>query len=65
MFESRCVCSVHVHAALYLHHLNLFAGFLWSVEEDFKPVPETWVPALGVKHHSGQPVPDEHGHIPG
>ncbi|XP_040018151.1 RNA ligase 1 isoform X2 [Gasterosteus aculeatus] len=40
-------------------------GFLWSVEEDFKPVPETWVPALGVKHHSGQPVPDEHGHIPG
>ncbi|KAM8891654.1 RNA ligase 1 isoform 3-T3 [Spinachia spinachia] len=40
-------------------------GFLWSVEEDFKPVPETWVPALRVKHHEGHPVPDEHGHIPG
>nr|ACO13474.1 C12orf29 homolog [Esox lucius] len=40
-------------------------GFAWDVEEDFKTVPETWVPALRVEHQNGQPVPDEHGHIPG
>ncbi|XP_029290186.1 RNA ligase 1 isoform X2 [Cottoperca gobio] len=40
-------------------------GFTWNVEEDFKAVPEAWIPAHRVKHHSGRPVPDEHGHIPG
>ncbi|XP_015227722.1 PREDICTED: uncharacterized protein C12orf29 homolog isoform X1 [Cyprinodon variegatus] len=40
-------------------------GFSWNVEEDFKTVPETWIPAHRVKHHNGHPVPDEHGHIPG
>ncbi|KAJ8002716.1 hypothetical protein DPEC_G00161830 [Dallia pectoralis] len=39
--------------------------FTWNVVEDFKRVPETWVPAHGVQHHDRQPVPDEHGHIPG
>ncbi|KAG7222866.1 hypothetical protein INR49_028106 [Caranx melampygus] len=37
----------------------------WNVEEDFKTVPETWIPAHRVKHHNGRPLPDEHGHIPG
>lgn len=41
------------------------SGFTWNVEEDFKTVPETWIAAHGVKHVNGQPVPDEHGHIPG
>ncbi|CAB1322783.1 unnamed protein product [Coregonus sp. 'balchen'] len=40
-------------------------GFTWNVKEDFKMVPESWVPAHRVQHHNGQPVPDEHGHIPG
>ncbi|XP_068595257.1 RNA ligase 1 [Brachionichthys hirsutus] len=40
-------------------------GFAWNVEEDFKTVPETWIPAHRVKRHSGHPAPDEHGHILG
>ncbi|KAM6937007.1 RNA ligase 1 [Xenentodon cancila] len=39
--------------------------FTWNVEEDFKSVPETWIPAHRVKHQNGHPIPDEHGHIPG
>lgn len=40
-------------------------GFSWNVVEDFKSVPETWIPAHGVKHLNDQPLPDENGHIPG
>ncbi|KAI3371002.1 hypothetical protein L3Q82_023651 [Scortum barcoo] len=40
-------------------------GFTWNVEEDFKTVPEMWIPAHGVKHLNECLVPDEHGHIPG
>ncbi|XP_051917211.1 uncharacterized protein C12orf29 homolog [Hippocampus zosterae] len=40
-------------------------GFTWNVEEDFKTVPDTWIPTHRVKHQNGHPVPDEHGHIPG
>ncbi|XP_004086285.1 uncharacterized protein C12orf29 homolog isoform X1 [Oryzias latipes] len=39
--------------------------FSWNVEEDFKSVPEAWIPAHRVKRHDGHPVPDEHGHTPG
>ncbi|XP_043979941.1 uncharacterized protein C12orf29 homolog isoform X1 [Gambusia affinis] len=39
--------------------------FSWNVEEDFKTVPESWIPAHRVKHSNGHPIPDEHGHIPG
>ncbi|KAM4734692.1 RNA ligase 1 isoform 2-T2 [Anableps anableps] len=39
--------------------------FPWNVEEDFKTVPETWIPAHRVKYNNGHPIPDEHGHIPG
>ncbi|XP_042266884.1 uncharacterized protein C12orf29 homolog [Thunnus albacares] len=49
----------------YQHSHRSCKGFTWNVEEDFKMVPETWIPAHRVKHHNGQPVPDEHGHIPG
>ncbi|XP_072291645.1 RNA ligase 1 [Eucyclogobius newberryi] len=40
-------------------------GFWWNMEEDFKCVPESWIPAHGVKHVKDQPVPDPNGHIPG
>ncbi|KAG7455767.1 hypothetical protein MATL_G00244540 [Megalops atlanticus] len=39
--------------------------FTWNVEEDFRNVPESWIPAHGVQHCNGQPIPDENGHIPG
>lgn len=40
-------------------------GFSWNVEEDFKSVPEAWIPALGVKLSNNRPLPDDSGHIPG
>ncbi|XP_029952440.1 RNA ligase 1 [Salarias fasciatus] len=49
----------------YQHAHKSSKGFIWNVEEDFKTVPDAWIPAHGVKHHNGHPVPDEHGHIPG
>ncbi|XP_059192097.1 RNA ligase 1 [Centropristis striata] len=49
----------------YQHAHRSCKGFTWNVEEDFKSVPESWIPAHRVKHLNGQPVPDEHGHIPG
>ncbi|KAM9377153.1 RNA ligase 1 [Pholidichthys leucotaenia] len=49
----------------YQHSHKGSKGFMWNVKEDFKMVPETWIPAHRVKHHNGHPVPDEHGHIPG
>uniref|UniRef100_A0A6I8NTY7 RNA ligase 1 n=1 Tax=Ornithorhynchus anatinus TaxID=9258 RepID=A0A6I8NTY7_ORNAN len=39
--------------------------FVWNVEEDFKPVPERWIPAKEIEYLNGNPVPDENGHIPG
>ncbi|XP_071382110.1 RNA ligase 1 isoform X1 [Centroberyx affinis] len=48
----------------YQHSHKSCKGFTWNVEEDFKTVPEAWIPAHRVKHHNGNPVPDEHGHIP-
>ncbi|KAM4618928.1 RNA ligase 1 isoform 2-T2 [Polymixia lowei] len=49
----------------YQHSQKSCKGFTWNVEQDFKTVPETWIPAHRVKHHNGNPLPDEHGHIPG
>ncbi|KAF0040360.1 hypothetical protein F2P81_006258 [Scophthalmus maximus] len=46
-------------------YVALYKGFTWNVEEDFKTVPEAWIPAHRVKNHNGHPVPDELGHIPG
>ncbi|XP_066579634.1 RNA ligase 1 [Amia ocellicauda] len=39
--------------------------FTWNVEEDFKRVPDSWIPAHGVEHCNEQPRPDGNGHIPG
>ncbi|CAH2277682.1 PREDICTED: uncharacterized protein C12orf29 homolog [Pelobates cultripes] len=39
--------------------------FDWKVDEDFKEVPEFWIPAKEVKLCNGKPYPDENGHIPG
>ncbi|XP_013873076.1 RNA ligase 1 isoform X2 [Austrofundulus limnaeus] len=47
------------------HQRSHKSNFMWNVEEDFKTVPETWIPAHRVKHHDGHPIPDENGHIPG
>lgn len=47
-----------------MKHLRA-SGFTWNVEKDFKTLPEAWIPAHKVQHLDGQPVPDEHGHIPG
>lgn len=49
----------------YQHSHRSCKGFVWNVEDDFKTVPATWIPAHRVKHDNGHPVPDEHGHIPG
>ncbi|CAJ1056114.1 uncharacterized protein C12orf29 homolog [Xyrichtys novacula] len=48
----------------YQHMHRSCKGFSWNIE-DFKTVPEPWIPAHKVKHQNGHPVPDEHGHIPG
>lgn len=59
------------HSQLYiLHSINdclslMFLGFSWNLEEDFKSVPEQWIPAHRVKHDNGRPIPDQLGHIPG
>ncbi|XP_036011865.1 RNA ligase 1 isoform X2 [Mus musculus] len=42
-----------------------FSEFHWNTEEDFKPVPECWIPAKEIEKQNGKPVPDENGHIPG
>ncbi|KAM9753919.1 RNA ligase 1 isoform 2-T2 [Menidia menidia] len=49
----------------HLHCHKSCKDFTWDVAEDFKVVPETWIPAHGVQHHNGQPIPDKNGHIPG
>ncbi|KAK5866895.1 hypothetical protein PBY51_011432 [Eleginops maclovinus] len=53
------------YVTLHKGRPHLCKGFSWNVEEDFKTVPEAWIPAHRVQHHNGHPVPDEHGHIPG
>ncbi|XP_063165030.1 RNA ligase 1 [Candoia aspera] len=40
-------------------------GFTWNVEEDFRSVPECWIPAKEIEYYNGKPFPDENGHIPG
>ncbi|XP_063053826.1 RNA ligase 1 [Engraulis encrasicolus] len=40
-------------------------GFMWNLKEDFKDVPDNWIPAHSVPHIDGCPVPDDHGHILG
>ncbi|KAM4572991.1 RNA ligase 1 [Odontesthes bonariensis] len=47
------------------HSYKSSEDFTWDVVEDFKTVPEKWIPAHGVRHRNGHPSPDENGHIPG
>ncbi|NP_001187302.1 uncharacterized protein C12orf29 homolog [Ictalurus punctatus] len=49
----------------YQYFQKTCIGFTWNVEEDFRTVPESWIPARRVQYESGHPVPDVHGHIPG
>ncbi|ERE88107.1 hypothetical protein H671_1g3314 [Cricetulus griseus] len=49
----------------FLHSKDNSKAFLWNMEEDFKPVPECWIPAKEIEQQNGKPVPDENGHIPG
>ncbi|XP_075994466.1 RNA ligase 1 [Genypterus blacodes] len=66
---ARLDCRPNKHAEKrfkkYQHSHRSCKGFMWNVEEDFKAVPETWIPAHMVKHLNGHPLPDQHGHIPG
>ena len=39
--------------------------FEWNIANDFKEVPDYWVPADGVVIKDGEPQPDMNGHIPG
>ncbi|KAM8802605.1 RNA ligase 1 isoform 2-T2 [Rhynchonycteris naso] len=48
----------------FQHSQQNSKGFFWNVEEDFKPVPECWIPAKEIEQLNGNPVPDENGHIP-
>ncbi|KAM3926997.1 RNA ligase 1 [Leptodactylus fuscus] len=49
----------------YLYTKGSSKDFFWNVDEDFKVVPDFWIPAKGVKLSNGKPYPDENGHIPG
>nr|KAF6451785.1 hypothetical protein HJG59_001678 [Molossus molossus] len=46
-------------------YVTTYKEFFWNVEEDFKPVPECWIPAKEIEQLNGNPMPDENGHIPG
>ncbi|XP_061438660.1 RNA ligase 1-like isoform X2 [Rhineura floridana] len=48
-----------------VHSADNSKGFTWNIEEDFKSVPECWIPAKQIEHCNGKPFPDENGHIPG
>ncbi|ELK02547.1 uncharacterized protein C12orf29 homolog [Pteropus alecto] len=49
----------------FLHSKQNSKEFFWNVDEDFKPVPECWIPAKDTEQLNGNPMPDENGHIPG
>ncbi|XP_054844859.1 uncharacterized protein C12orf29 homolog isoform X1 [Eublepharis macularius] len=49
----------------FLYSTDNCKGFTWDIENDFKPVPESWIPAKAIEYYNGKPFPDENGHIPG
>ncbi|XP_020633314.2 RNA ligase 1 isoform X2 [Pogona vitticeps] len=49
----------------FLYSADNSEGFTWNIEEDFRTVPECWIPAKEKEHCNGKPFPDENGHIPG
>ncbi|KAJ7410331.1 hypothetical protein WISP_109217 [Willisornis vidua] len=46
-------------------YVTTYKEFVWNIEEDFKPVPDTWIPAKDLEFSNGNPLPDENGHMPG
>ncbi|XP_066175343.1 RNA ligase 1 isoform X3 [Sylvia atricapilla] len=46
-------------------YVTTYKEFVWNIEEDFKPVPDTWIPAKDIEFSNGNPLPDENGHMPG
>ncbi|XP_073413107.1 RNA ligase 1 isoform X4 [Dendrobates tinctorius] len=46
-------------------YVTAHKDFVWNVDDDFKVVPDFWIPAKGVSQSNGKPYPDENGHIPG
>lgn len=61
------VFSIFLYLLKYSHFYNYLTllEFFWNVDEDFKPVPECWIPAKDTEQLNGNPMPDENGHIPG
>ncbi|CAJ0922422.1 unnamed protein product [Ranitomeya imitator] len=49
----------------YIYSKGNSKDFVWNIDDDFKVVPDFWIPAKGVSHSNGKPYPDENGHIPG
>ncbi|CAJ0919527.1 unnamed protein product [Ranitomeya imitator] len=49
----------------YIYSKENSKDFVWNIDDDFKVVPDFWIPAKGVSHSNGKPYPDENGHIPG
>ncbi|XP_073413104.1 RNA ligase 1 isoform X1 [Dendrobates tinctorius] len=49
----------------YIYSKGNSKDFVWNVDDDFKVVPDFWIPAKGVSQSNGKPYPDENGHIPG
>ncbi|XP_043944361.1 uncharacterized protein C12orf29 homolog [Protopterus annectens] len=47
------------------HRLGSSKEFIWNVEQDFKTVPDSWIPAAKMLQLNGNVQPDENGHIPG
>ncbi|XP_041072167.1 uncharacterized protein C12orf29 homolog isoform X1 [Carcharodon carcharias] len=41
------------------------AAFTWNLDDDFRTVSDSWIPAHGVLQINGRLQPDENGHIPG
>ncbi|GAB1599920.1 uncharacterized protein C12orf29 homolog [Argonauta hians] len=44
---------------------NKDAKFQWNFDQDFKPVPDYWIPASGIEMKDGIAYPDKNGHTPG
>lgn len=71
IFAETSIAQVYVDSDAVFAYRSQFPfcslplGFTWNVGEDFRTVPESWIPARRVQYESGHPVPDEHGHIPG
>ncbi|KAA0705141.1 hypothetical protein E1301_Tti023202 [Triplophysa tibetana] len=63
--EDNCMLAIGTTPVTTFPQEDLHEDFLWNVEEDFREVPESWIPAHRVQHENGHLVPDEHGHIPG